>query len=304
MFLLKIKNRIKSFNIGNKISIFVFKILHFIKNKSDWNLICLGGLGDTYMVCGLAEAILKTHGGRTFTIYVQKSHLFIPKLFPAITKVRIISKKQALNFRQNKFSIKKISYINLQSDPLASLIGNKNITIIDCYKQLFRIPQTSLISKPKKPTAEELEEAKKILSLHSMEQGKTAIIFYDARSSDSMSIELTKKICEELNKRNWNVIINSKDDNRKLIPKFISLEIPLELTRALANVSGWVIAVRSGIADLLSNSDCKLTILYPKIIWNGGKFIDGTSLKSMGLRKDVTELEITESDDFIKSIVN
>lgn len=267
-------------------------------------MICPGGIGDTYIICGLAESMLKVHGGKTITVYVKESHYFIPKLFPSITKIKIISPKQIPNFKKYHFNKGGIFYAHIDPGNIANLIGYKNITIIDCYRAFLKIPQTSQISIIQETNPSEINKAKDFLSSYSLKQGKTVILFFEASSSESMSVETARKICLKLSEKGYNIIINSKDDNKKVLDDFPSTKIPIDLLRPIASMAGWVITVRNGVADLLSDLNCKLTILYPKIIWNGGRFIDGANLKSMYLKKDIQELEILEDENFIESITN
>lgn len=306
MILKRVKNGIRArIPVLKKwISDSTFKAVHIIKNRSDWNMVCYGSVGDTYLACGLVETLLKTHGGKTCTVYTKKAHFFIPKLFSAVTKTVIISEAQALNYKRSKFAKGDIFYAHIESEPLVNSIGVNGVTIMDCYLSLFKIPQTSQFSTPKAPTQLEISRAKSLLSSYGMKLDKTVLIFREAHSSPSLSIESTQKICAKLKEKGWNVLINSIENNPNMMAPFKSVKLPLESVRTLAFVVGWVIAARSGIAELLSDVECKLTVLYPNIIWAGGKFIDGANLKSMGLRKNALEIEISETGNFIDEVTS
>ncbi len=80
-------------------------------------------------------------------------------------------------------------------------------------------------------------------------------------------------------------------------------EFPLDTINAVAELSGWVITTRSGLADILSHTPCRLTVLYPSGKWLGGTLMEGTSLNKMGLRENAEEYTFLEDQNFIKSVI-
>jgi len=285
------KNSVRASDPRKAFRAFFFELTHK-KEEDEWAVVCPCGLGDTYMVCGLAETILARHGGTKFTVYVQPSHAFIPRLFPKITSVKTISLKNARSFSHYGFSKKNIFYGHYSSAEVSDLIGYKNITMMDCYRALLQLPQDTKISTPRAIQKEETDEARNFFIDHSLKVGKTAIITPQARSASSIGDEMVLEICRKLERLGWSWIIFDKKS-----------PIPQNSFNAIAELAGWVITARSGIADIVSHNSCRLTVLYPREIWHGGPLIKGTSLRAMGLRDNAEEWEILDEPGFIDRII-
>lgn len=282
---------------------FIFEVLH-PKNSTEWAFVCPYGLGDTYITCGFVEAILKVHGGSSCTVYVQEDHAFIARLFPAVSTIKTISRENAHSFIQHNFNRDRINYAHFSAPEAIDLIGYKGITLIDCYRSLFKLPQSTQLAEPRKPTSSEMAEVASFFRRHNLPFKKTVIVAPEARSGPSLSEKILSELCTQLQKRGLTPFINRKKAEHP--EKNTSVDfIPPELIRAAAESAGWVITVRSGLADVLSDLNCKLTVLYPDITWHGGAFIKGTSLKLMGLSKEAQEYVIDEKDpDFINKIIH
>lgn len=282
---------------------FTFEALH-PKKSGEWAFVCPYGFGDTYITCGFIEAILKTHGGTSCTVYVQENHAFIARLFPAISAIKIISRKNARSFINHGFNRNMIIYAHFSAPEAVDLIGYKGITLIDCYRSLFKLPQSTQLAEPKKTTLSEEARAVSFFEQYNLPLGKTVIIAPDARSGPSLSEKILNDLCVQLQNMGLKPFINRKKTEHSDTRVPLDL-IPSELIRAAAESAGWVITVRSGLADILSDLNCRLTVLYPDIIWHGGTFIEGTSLKSMGLSDTAQEYVIDERNpDFINKIIN
>ena len=66
-----------------------FLDFHIKKKKNEWYIICPYGLGDTYLVCALANELLKQKGGEGVKVFVKSSQRDIPALFPGIKNIYI-----------------------------------------------------------------------------------------------------------------------------------------------------------------------------------------------------------------------
>lgn len=288
---------IKRLLIMNKEQIrnLVFEMLYPLRND-EWGFICPAAMGDTYFICGLVKAVLRVHGGKSVTVFVKPQQLFIPKLFSDID--RVIPIKKFFNTRllgHEEFAKGKAFYAHCPSGESMSLLGVKGVTLLDYYRALLRLPADAQFSKPLPPDQEERKRALGWFKSKSLPIGKTAILAPEAFSSPVLSQSFWVKLSSQLCKKGWTPVTNTMDV-RKVIPGTMIFDVPLQFLRASAELAGRVIAVRSGLCDLLSATEASMTVLYPKTRSFRWKLFEGSSLWAMGLSARINELEVEESN--------
>ena len=165
--------------------------------------------------------------------------------------------------------------------------------MLDGYKALFDLP---FDFKPKTAHASKKassDKANGYLKKHSLNKKKTVLVAPHAKSVDELSWSFWSQLSQSLLDDGWSVILNTDKLSGAHVPhtSLCSDLTPIELA-ALADKIDWVIALRSGICEILSMTKTKLTILYPAVQWHGGSMLDATGLEAMGLSTDIQEIEI------------
>jgi len=283
----------------------LFRLIYQLESD-EWGLVCPYGIGDTYFTCGFASEILKTHGGKKITVFLKQNHSFIPNIFPVISKTVVV--KFPFNVKYlgtNNLKPGTPFYSHFTDNDTFDLIGYNNMTLIDCYKKILKLNEHSCLSNPLYPTENEFRKAEEVFFKNKLLKLKTVILAPEANSTSVVNKNFWIDLSKELNNNGFipvgNIIIPENN-----IQGIRNLNLPLALIRAFAELSGFVVSVRNGLCDLLSNVNASLVVIYPDIIWYGGKLIDGTSLKSMKISKSVIEYEFKKnnSNKIIDDIVS
>lgn len=273
----------------------------------DWAFVCGYGIGDTYMACGLAQAIINTHGGDSLIVFTKPQHHFIPSLFPGVTRSFIVPPHlQAANLGSPYFSQGKLFHAHFSPSNLMNLMGYKGITLLDGYRALFNLPLDVPVQPPTPPDISSVKEAKTALSEIGAVAEKTVILCPDAVSTNHLSripMQFWSDLALGLTQKGWTPITNL-GPTTECIPGTKAVPIPLPKFRDYAVAAGWVVANRSGLCDLIADLNVKQTVIYPDGRWYGGSILDSSSLNAMGLSDHADELKINgnNSDDVLQTI--
>lgn len=288
----------------------IFNLILKLRNtnwiqKKIWYIVSPYGIGDTYFLCILADEFLMQNGGEKVVIIVKKSHLPIEKLFPNDNiklvytdslDVRIIQK-----FGRFKLGCPFIGHPSFLKPNFDKVLGDKGITLLSIYKQMFNLTHDCRVAKPQENILSSKSARERFLLL-GLEYRKTVIFLPDSTSLDKLDLSFWLHLSKELKNQGWTVCVNCMDNNINQIKETISISFPLDEAISIAEMAGWVIASRNGFCDLISTANCKLSIIYAKQKWYAGTALTAASLRTMGLSNKVFEYEINQDDD-IKSVI-
>jgi hypothetical protein len=192
-------------------------------------------------------------------------------------------------------------YSHFIDNDLVNLIGYNNFTLLDCYKVIFRLNMHSCLSNPLRPSENEFKKAEEVFLKNKLSKLKTVILAPEAKSTSVINKNFWIDLSKELNNNGF-IPVGNSINHKNNIQGIQTLNLPLEIIRAFAELSGFVVSIRNGLCDLLSDVNISLVVIYPDAVWYGGKLIDGTSLKSMNISKSAIEYEIKENNS--KKIIN
>ncbi len=247
------------------------------------------------------EEFLKEHGGKC-AIIVKDSHKDIPLLFPSIKRVITFKRLPPFQFlvafakfEPGHFAVGHPYFGNdlLEDTPSYSTF-KPFLTYLHINPNT--IPAKPVISKQSKRKAIELMEA---LGLPS---GKTVVLIPYVASVKPLNGEWWYKIRDKLIEKGFTVITNV-GPHEKPIPGTIGLSVPFNEIIPIAEYAGWVIGIRTGLFDILSSANCKLTILYPKMKWRTSIVSNDnvTAINVLSLKyarkDDLSEFEVDEFPD-------
>jgi len=268
-----------------------------ITSSQGWKIIMPHGIGDTYLVCALANSILEEKGGSCFTAIVKESHADIPKMFPSISTILVYDK---LNLKRiNKLSKLKKGYPFIGHPwhhGLGYVIGYKGLTLLDGHRILFQLSERAELSLPVIKD-EWKKNALQRFKNYGLIQGKTVILVPEAVTLPVMDKAIWETIARLLKEKGYIVAVNVPCEGINSIQETIPIWFPLGEAIPMAELAGWVIALRSGFCDLIAAANCRLDVIYPPHKTLQGTDYDMFSLLKMGLSTTAREHIVTEDSD-------
>lgn len=186
-------------------------------------------------------------------------------------------------------------------------IGNyKGIHFVDhfCYS-IFQLGDEA---KPEAPYVHRNDESSilyvdKLFFQNELPKGNTVILFPYATTASGIDINFWITLAERLVQQGFMVCTNSNGDAEPAItgtrPLFFDLRYALEVTEA----AGYMVALRSGICDVLSAARARKIIIYPDRIYGPGSFISFYNLVNMGLSSDADELVWNGTNEVMAELV-
>lgn len=273
--------------------------------EGEWCVICPFGIGDTYFVCSLAEQFLHYNGGTRFSVVVKPGQEDIPLLFPGISRIFVADNinieaiQQFNSFTPGNLIIGHPRYYG--DGRLELLCGSNGYTLLDLYYHILRIPARSPLALPKVPNAYH-DSANIKFAETGLPEGRTVLLAPYANSSRTMPLSFWSVLSGCLRELGWSVATSVSPQYPNPIPGTAAVMFGLGEAIPFAEKAGWVISSRSGLCDLLSSLQSKLTILYLRQTWNSGTVLTGCGLGVMGLSARAHEIEISPEDDIVASI--
>ena len=140
----------------------------------------------------------------------------------------------------------------------------------------------------------------KIFSQKNLKQGKTIIIApYAGSFKSALTIKNWEDIATKLKKKGYDVCTNCFG-REEPIPGTETIQFSYEQAVDVLNGAGGFIGIRSGLCDVVSNSKCKMLIIYESNYLASD--YEYFSLKKMGLNNNVIEIEFETNDKLIREI--
>ncbi len=275
--------------------------------KNEMGMVLPYGFGDTYLVCSLLNEYKSKKLLSCIKLIVKNKHEEIAKLFGIKTYAQ-----DSTDFKKNleavtEFGSEKageifVAHPHYADHAYVELLGYKGITLLDVYKIMFNLNINSTLALPDKKLKSANTVLKNLKSV-GMKKGKGVIIFPDANSVDTLSDGELLKLIKASSSLGYKTYYSS-NDARKNIPRDLFVNIPVSEIISATNYAGHIICMRSGICEILSTSSAKMAIMYPKVVWYNARLIVSCSLKAMGIRNNVFEIEIGKhlNDITIKKI--
>ena len=259
------------------------------------------GMGDTYILCLLAEQICDTYGVESIIMVVIKPHNIITEMFPTkISKVVTIDKIGRRFINRLYISKKERMIIDSRDKQSLKILAIKNVDLFQFIKVNLVITSNSKILKPKISEFAK-KSAKVFFETNNLIYGKTVILFPNANSISKLTLEFWNELAKQLSNLGYSTCTNIVNESDSIIENTRPINIPLEFCIPIAEFAGGIISIRSGICDLLSTANTKLVVLYPtsKIIARKTP-LECYSLNSMNLSGTAIEYEVNEHDFIYK----
>jgi hypothetical protein len=301
-------------HLKQTICTFVASILYslYYKKRAElsddtWILISPYSIGDTYLLCALAKHLLLRKGGGNITLLLRTSHLGVADLFPNdIAQTLPLQEKHIYWFRGARYMLPLQPGIPFVAHPrnhaafsVLPGIWKPTESMLKQYLKFFQFASDTPLTKPKVSSAAYLS-AKERLHTLGLPEKRTAILAPDAVSVDTLSSSFWHIMCRELQRCGWMVCINGSASSSQFGQNNVPiLKYPMSEAIPVAELAGWVISLRSGLCDLISSANCRLSVIYPKPANSALSPFDQYSLRNQGLSKTVEEFETDLSEDHL-----
>lgn len=254
--------------------------------------------GDAYQVCSLANAFRETHGDKLPIYYIaagynqaQISSLYkeafaeiviAPELPQSAEEWSGFYRESGMPTFGPNTPIVLHPTINEETRSLQHFAIYAGLDWMHLFKHILRLPKDA---EPAPPISrpEVVDMALRFCAENGIEQGASVLLFPYAQSFRVEALDHFADLASELSRRGLKVFTSVSPDERPAAgttPVFI----PFPILREVAEHAGWLVAVRSGIADLTSSARCRKTIIY----WNARER-STWSINRMGLCRDAVE---------------
>lgn len=285
----------------------VFALKHPLRSD-EWGLLLPMNLGDTYVMCALVEAFRAHHGGRV-TVFVKPAQRYIPTLFPGIDCVVVVPTVREM-WCAGRFELRTgIPFVAHHSRELRDMLGFKGLTMVDANRSWLGLPLDAPLAVPRRPSADEDSRAAALFDRYSLPAGRTVLLAPESNTAPGYSLEAWGALAEGLRAAGWHPVTNGGPKGH-VVPGTERVDIPLDLCLSFVERAGWLLTMRTGLADVVSSARARLTVFYPPpppgLV--GPVFIDGGvdpvadwyqafSLVRMGLAADAEEI-LADEDGF------
>lgn len=273
--------------------------------SNELGLICPGGIGDTYFTCALAKEISQANQDLSIVVIVKQNHSDIPDLFPdSITRKVTCRSRQIVNlasFTKNLIGGRLFfahPSIRFRSKICQiSMMGFKNLHLLDMYKFTFQLDCATELSLPQVPHNAITIARKRIID-YGLPLGKTVVLAPDFNSTpgiNSINIDdFWSNLAHRLITQGYTVVLMTNKD-QDFLPQIPRVNFPLIEAIPFVEMCGWVIASRSGFCDLIATAKSKLTIIYPEQSLYSGTVYSCYGLRLMETSTSANEIVVSKS---------
>ena len=251
------------------------------------------GTGDMYLIGMYLEDRLRFDGiEKCLLVVPSKGSKSVFNLFPHDDKVvgivALQGEKEAdcllLYTKICGFDKCKVSELNDGYDEIVDLIYIRGINGLD-FNSMFQKTVFFAPIRRKNPNLI-VENADTLFKQYGLEKDRTVILAPYANTTRLIEEKYWMKVADRLRQKGYLVCTNVAG-SEKSIGDTVGINIPYRLLMDFLEKAGAIIALRSGLCDIISGSNAKKLILYPP----GRSFINSTyyeyfSLEKMGVSDD------------------
>ena len=255
------------------------------------------GTGDVYVAAMILKEYAKRNGiEQYFVPVIGKSNVKICSLFGIeavpFSKSEMRDLVKFLSFAGITESETFILHHDHPSIPTGFMDRMRNVKGIDFFSMylsgVFRSNDRTMAAAPQFDRRAEVID--KLFTDHGLIKGKTILLAPYTYTLPKMNPAFWEQLAEELRKKGYTLCTNCSSKEEKPIRGTVPLFVPYSQIVPFLEEAGGVIAIRSGLCEVLSSARCRKVILYlDGFHWNGRDSRDYFSLNRMGLCSDAEE---------------
>lgn len=255
--------------------------------RDELGVIAQHGIGDHFLVCSLADAIAKSYEVKV-VVAGRPELSFLSRDFTGVSRYLKLPKPcRGHQVGRRQVSKGRWIYGHFWGMELARAIGYKDFELLDAYRCRFGLAPNAALEPPQPPDESMRKAATEYLTRLGFRPGRTIVVSPGARSTPHPGLDgnFFEQTANKLQCRGWNILYNGEG------PKgHVSQIIPLHMFRAITQMAGGFLGVRSGLCDLVVDLRMKAVVLYSDTKYLGGPLYDGTKLQNYGFPNTPVEL--------------
>ena len=272
----------------------------FLKDYSDCVMFPApySGTGDVYLAAMMLRKYAESKGIEKYFIpVVGKSNARICSLFGfdavPLSRYDMDSLIRFLSFSdisQCEAEIMHHDPINLETGIMDKM---RNVNGLDFFSMymcgVFNTNNRDIVSLPE--FDDNHAAIDKLFADNNLKKGKTVVLAPYNYTLPKMSKLFWERLADSLLKKGYTVCTNCCGKKEKPVKGTVPVFFPYSSIVPFLEQAGAVVAIRSGLCEVISSASCKKVILYLEgFKWNGRDNIDYFSLNGMGLCSDAEEL--------------
>ena len=226
-------------------------------DKETLYILCPAGIGDTLYAAAFVEAIKKEMNCESVVLITKKAHTCIGKMFEAvddtISSDNLVNKLEEFSIYTGTWNLKNYIYAHMKKNRchtfLSEYYDNQDLNIVDYYRKvLLNLPETAELSKLPRKTNYVNKHVKKV------------ILFPYAATAKMLPFTFWEDIAKNYISQGFDVYSNTKDLSEEAVLGTQIYSGHIEETIKFCDDS-IVIAIRSGMCDVLAMSGARLFVL-------------------------------------------
>lgn len=254
-------------------------------------------IGDIYIIFLYFKEYVKVHDIKNIKIICAKGIVQqIAKIFGIRDICLILKEKEIYHLIQyaifSNASDKKIGMLHYHGFYTTHHFNETSLNLTAFIRLVYELPQ---YIQPKAPieiynSKENLRYVEKIFFDYNLRKHKTVILFPYAKSVPTIKEEFWKKLVDELLSKGFTVCTNSSGITEPAIKGTIAVCCKLTALREFVEAAGYMVALRSGICDLLSFANAKKIVIYPynevRKIWSFHEMEIGNDIYELTMKNE------------------
>lgn len=272
------------------------------------------GTGDIYVAGLYIKYYLQNNKIDDYiTTVIGKSCVAVAEMFKLknIVKLEYKESTELVNFN-NIFDDNSLNMIILHCDfrGVNSVFNNLRNYCKLYLTHMFKYGVFNLNENCKKIFPDIVNKKDYVINLFNeknLQKQKTVILAPYANTLMNLSMKFWENISEVLKKNGYTVCTNCYGNEESAIPNTTAIFFPLNYAVDIVEYAGYFLGIRSGLCDIIANTNCKKIILYPvtDIGVGVGDAFEYFSLRNMNLCTDVEEIKcIGDRDILIKNVTD
>lgn len=267
------------------------------------------GTGDIYMACGyLKEYLIKCGKDKIKLVVTKKNCKKVAELFE-YKNVVVITEKQketllnAWQFLGNEnLRVKPVLFWGWHCKNYYRPYRNyQTLSFADFFKyDVFNHSEDVRFMPP--VYEKDNLYIEKLFDQNHLQKGKTVIIApYAGSFQSSIDIGTWKELIDILYQKGYSVCTNCFGTEMPL-PSTLAIQFPYEQVINVIEYAGYFVGVRSGLCDIASNANAKITVIYEEgFLASDYEFF---SIKKMGLNDEIHEIIYNEKKQFLDLVMH
>jgi hypothetical protein len=233
--------------------------------------------GDLYQVCAFAAAF-RDHFGWRFPLYLiatSRTQADVAVLFgPCFDQVIVAPGLQGPAGQWSRFYAEHglpafgldtpiiiFPVLNPENAGMWDFTVEQNgLTVLPLIRRMLHLPRHAE-PRPPPPAPDRQKAAQALCEQAGMVQGRSVVLCPYARSDPADAVAAFTLLAQALGRAGYSIFTSVAGDERA-IAGTAPVRIPFSLLPDAAGYAGWIVAVRSGVADVVSSADCRKSIIY------------------------------------------